>query len=449
MRVVSTLADLDELILKCRSAAGKAYIVEAVACYRAGANRSAIIATWIAVLFDFLEKLKELEMSGDANARVKLADFETSRQNNNWKVSLEFERTVVHLAQVEFELISPIEAIDLDRLLEDRNRCAHPSMSSPDEPYRPTGELARNHIRNAVNYLLSHPPVQGKAALDRIEKDVESEYFPTDSEKAAEFFKTGPLAKAREALARNLIVVLSKTSLQRASDATPRARRFAALNAVRDMYVDWSEEALVGVLPGLIGAVPDEYWYRVLFFLANVIGSWELAGNAAQLKAREYAEKAPADQLYRILPYAVRIPPLREIAMKRLPEATPQTFARVVRENPSSEIIDLAISQLERASSFRGSESFMELVVLPVAGPLKTAHVKRVCAAFVKNSQLTYAAKMPGLMLRLLQETPALTTDTESAWEMVYDKLSSEFDLTVWGAELAKELKKKYGFDLH
>jgi hypothetical protein len=43
------LADLDELILRCRSKQARQYIAEAVACYRAGAFRSCIVATWVVV----------------------------------------------------------------------------------------------------------------------------------------------------------------------------------------------------------------------------------------------------------------------------------------------------------------------------------------------------------------------------------------------------------------
>jgi hypothetical protein len=38
--------DLDELVALCRDKVAKKFIQEAVACYRAGAYRSCIVATW-------------------------------------------------------------------------------------------------------------------------------------------------------------------------------------------------------------------------------------------------------------------------------------------------------------------------------------------------------------------------------------------------------------------
>lgn len=55
------LQDLDELVLKCRDERARAYIREAVLCFKAGAYRSAIVATWIAVAFDVIDKIPELE----------------------------------------------------------------------------------------------------------------------------------------------------------------------------------------------------------------------------------------------------------------------------------------------------------------------------------------------------------------------------------------------------
>ena len=79
--------DLDELILRCRSEQAKQYIAEAeaVACYRASAFRGCIVMTWTAIVFDFLHKLRDLELSGDKNAARHLQQFENIRTANDMK----------------------------------------------------------------------------------------------------------------------------------------------------------------------------------------------------------------------------------------------------------------------------------------------------------------------------------------------------------------------------
>ena len=111
--IQNAIVDLDELTLACRNQQARGYIAEATACYRAGAFRACIVATWIAVVYDFLHKLRELELAGDKNARRKLDEFERARAMNDLRASLDFERTVLDSARNDFELLSSLEHGDL------------------------------------------------------------------------------------------------------------------------------------------------------------------------------------------------------------------------------------------------------------------------------------------------------------------------------------------------
>jgi len=75
------LHDLEELVLKCRDERARAYIGEAVGCYRAGSYRAAIVATWIAVAFDIIDKMRELSLAGDREAERLTSEFEVVRKS--------------------------------------------------------------------------------------------------------------------------------------------------------------------------------------------------------------------------------------------------------------------------------------------------------------------------------------------------------------------------------
>ncbi len=438
------LSDLDTLVLRCRGDAARTYIREAVACYKSGAFRSSIVATWIAVLYDFLDKLRELEMAGDAAAKAKLEQFEGARASGNWKASLEFETTLLESAQNQFELLSPVEVVDLNRLSEDRNRCAHPSMSSSSEPYRATAELARNHIKNAVIFLLEQPPVQGKAAFDRIMKDIQSEYFPRDTERAVEFFRAGPLARARQPLVRNLTIALSKCVLSQVLKTAERTRMFAALNAIVEMYRQQTEGILRDLLPKLAALQSDRRFYRIIFFVASVQGTWEFLGDASQIKAATYIEKSSDEAAHRFLPYAVRVPALKELAHKRLVGASVETLARVISTNRSGEYAGMAVSQFEMAGSFRRAESLFEELIVPLAGLLSASEAIRVLEAFCNNGQISYASRIPTLYLELLKSSAKLDDDLKGHWRKVYDTIQAEKSIA--GEPLASALKKRFRF---
>lgn len=440
------LSDLDELVLRCRGDAARTYIREAVACYKSGAFRSSIVATWIAVVYDFLDKLRELEMSGDPAAKAKLQDFEGARTSNNWRASLQFETAVLELAQDPFELLSPLEAIDLKRLADDRNRCAHPSMSSSSQPYRATAELARSHIKNAVSYFLEQPPVQGKAAFDRIMKDIQSEFFPRDTDKAIDYFRAGPLARARQPLVRNLTISLSKYVMGQVPKPGERGRMFAALNAIVEMYRQQTEGILRDLLPKLAAAQPDEDFYRVIFYAARVQGAWEFLGNAGQIKARNYVEKSNDQDADRFLPQAVQIQALKPLANKRLANASDATLARVINTSRSGEYAEMALPRFENAGTFRRAEALFEELIMPLAEFLAAPHAKRVLAAFCQNTQVTYAERIPALYLEFLKRAIRLDDDLKLHWREIYDKIQAEKENIPAGGPLTSALKERFGF---
>ena len=91
-------------------------------------------------------------------------------------------------------------------------------MTSDGEIFNPSAELARVHIRSAVEHLLQYPPAQGKYALDILIKEVDSDYFPTKTPNAVTSLKNSPLVKARDSLVRNFIIVLLKKLLSGTKD---------------------------------------------------------------------------------------------------------------------------------------------------------------------------------------------------------------------------------------
>jgi hypothetical protein len=202
-----SLVDLEELVQRCRSASARAYIKEAVDCYHIGAHRACVILTWIALVYDFIDKLRELALAGDVGAAKRVSEFDTIQKSRDTEAALKFEREVLTMAKDEFELITVQEMSDLARLFDDRNRCGHPNLNRETEVYTPPPELARLHLRNAVEHVLQRPPVQGKAALTSLQQTVDSDYFPIVVADAEHVLKATPLPRAKENVVREFVIV--------------------------------------------------------------------------------------------------------------------------------------------------------------------------------------------------------------------------------------------------
>lgn len=422
------LSDLDELILRCRDEKAKAYIAEAIACYRAGAFRACVVTTWIAVVFDFIHKLRELELAGDKQAQEKLQKLEEIQKRNDIRTSLEFEREVLDLAKDRFEFLSTLEYEDLKRLFNDRNRCAHPSMQSSDEPYQPSGELARYHLRNAVLYLLQQPPVQGKAALDRIWAEIRSEYFPVDVSKAIEHFKHGPLARAREPLIRAVIVGLTKNLLLEHLPAMERARQFSALKAVLQIYVGVGEKVLTEDLPKILQRVSDTEWVNVIEYVRYIPLAWDALGEPGRIKAYTFVASSPPEIVASAMENALHIPELRGPATKRIPELSTNTLAEQIRSGPLHEYVDVVIQRFAKARSFDEGNKLARLLLLPLAPVLTGGDVKQIVKVFLENSQLYGSSGTIDVIGEIFKQNRQFAEELKDVWIQV----CKDIRLTGW-----------------
>jgi hypothetical protein len=147
-----SLSDLDELIISCRTDEARNYVSDAVACYKAGAFRASIVAVWIAVVYDLLAKIAELALGGDAEAQQitnEVADLQPRVEAGDrgaLRRILEIERDILEIATENFGFFEGQQVLDLRRIQDDRNRCAHPTYQGKDQPYSPSAELARTHL---------------------------------------------------------------------------------------------------------------------------------------------------------------------------------------------------------------------------------------------------------------------------------------------------------------
>jgi hypothetical protein len=196
-----SLIDIEVLALRCRSEQAKVHISEAVLCYRSGAYRATIVSVWIAVIFDLVDKVRELALAGEGNANAIWNQYQTYIQQiedgseQGIKSALQFERTLIRTCKDKLQFFDQQQMVDLERLHEDRHRCAHPSFQRVGEPYRPSAEQARLHLTNAVSHVLSQPPLQGRAQLSRLQTLVSSTYFPHEHEQAVIQLRASALGK--------------------------------------------------------------------------------------------------------------------------------------------------------------------------------------------------------------------------------------------------------------
>lgn len=385
----ASIADLDELILKCKAAQARSFISEAVDSYRAGAFRSSIVATWVALTYDFIDKLRQLDLTGDAQAKQYLSDFENIRAKNDIGAALRFEREILTRAR-NLELISELEQKDLERLREDRDRCAHPSMNAADEAYQPPPELARLHLWNAVNHLLQQSPVQGKAALNRLLSEVGSNYFPKNVEKALEHFRQGPLQRARPSLIRNFVIILLKRCVATGTGILERGRYITALSAVLKMHRGTTEQVLAESTNDIVRLIPDDSLWKLIELLYLVPDARRFIKADTKNRLITFVESGPDEELPLFLCDALDIGGDLQLAALRRLKLTPKhsLVALIGLLGPRQEYAERALELYSQVTNYEDANEAAKQLIEPMFDLFDLDHLKRLRDATTTNSQI-------------------------------------------------------------
>lgn len=415
------LEDLDELVLKCRNKSAREYIRESVACYRAEAYRSAIVSCWVAVCYDLIEKLRELALAGDKQAEKKIEELDEIHRSNDTSRSLKFERDILDFARDKLQLISALEHDDLDRILKDRHRCAHPSLNAEGAQYAPPAELARLHIHSAVTHLLRHEPAQGKFALDRVLSQLSSEYFPSKNEDVLKALQNSPIRRARPSLVRNFIAVLIKNLfLDEQKDYTTSSKLAASLHAVCHMHRALYEESCAQILPEVVSRVTDEDLDHVTARLPKFPMAWECLGETQQRRMQEYVARLPSKD-FSIIDEILSYSPLRNTALRRVRRASLKDLDSVFPFFAvPSEIIDRSIELYHDAKSFDDANKIAFQIKL-FASDFSEEHIRMLLSKVSQNAQITGSFELPNLLESI--------RNTASAKSLDFDDLLREYGL--------------------
>lgn len=389
------LADLDELVLRCRDNVARMHIEEALSNYRAGAYRSCIVSTWIAIVYDYVHKLRDLDLSGDKLAKQKLEEFEEICKRHDVSGSLIFEKNVILQQHEEFELITPLERVDLERLFEDRNRCAHPSMNSPEETYTPTAELARLHLRNAVTHVLQRRPTQGKAAIDKLIAEIRSPYFPKKSKEAMEYLKQGALARPREALVRNLIIVILKAML---FDKSFQSQLSAALEASITLHRETVEAALKEHTTKLYRQIPDKTLYRGLRFQALTSDAWQYLEDDVAMRLELYIKNVPKKQLGLSLGCALEIDALESFALEKIDSLSEEELGNCIAKDASKAYLAKSLEFYFDSHSWNQANDRATKLVIPLAEFIELDDFENILKEASDNGEISHSHRFVDLM---------------------------------------------------
>ena len=426
------LIDIEEMVLRCRTEEAKAVIEEAVACYKAGAYRAAIVATWLAVYFDLASKLKSLALAKNSEAQAWLTNYErriieyNPEESSSARPLLDIENKMLKIAGSQgIELISSVEATDLRRLRTDRNRCAHPTMQNVDERFVPTAELARTHLRNAVEYVLSRPPIQGRLAAERFLTVVRDEGFPVISDDAKESLKGSLVEGLSETSLPNVLSVMIADALVSTARAQVRHQRLAALEATKSLFPASFDHCFEGQLDQQLENVEQGQWWLVVGLLRQAPWVWDAVSPRFQHKLRALVLNTDLSDSHdlEMLWDSFYIPQLQTEGIQKLTELDLTSLTLYQSEIPEKHLLDEAVDRLVDAGSYRDSNQLIQRLIRPRLEHLDASHILKILGTVAQNPQVGSASAAYHLLQVILERRPRDVLGEELAWREAEERI--------------------------
>lgn len=416
----SQLADLDELVLTVRDPRSRTYIAEAVVAYRAGARRAALIATWIAVAFDIIAKLRELAASGDGAARDFVSDLDRAIEARVPRPLQEIENGLIESAQAKFALLAPHEADALKRLKEDRNLCAHPAFVEEDRLFEPAPEAVRAHIVHAVTFLLQHQPVQGKHAIEKVLEELERLSFPAAPDDAASYLDARYLLRAKGSLITNLTKRLLLVLLRRdVAGLVGRERALEhALAALDRRSPVLYREALQGTLGRVVSTLNDSELKNVCSLVGADPRTWGWLGDALQLRVRQFVATYDfCDEHVAEVLRASTVDDLRMPILDAFESLERTRQIAVIAESPIAPLIPAALQLFGSAGGWRSAESIGSQLIVPLAPLMSGDHLETLLSSAESNAQIWDASEMPRILAKVVAAAPTPSGASAEAWK--------------------------------
>jgi hypothetical protein len=282
----------------------------------------------------------------------------------------------------------------MQRLFDDRNRCAHPTYEqSGAATYRPSAELARMHIRNAIVHVLQQPPVQGKVAIDAIVAQVKSPYFPAAPNLVKQALEK-QIGRGRPALITGLVDRLI-WDMFGGADLLASPSNVAALGAILDLHRAVAEPRVRSQAAKAITNSTGGKLSVACTLVAQIPEAWEGLDEVQRNKFNRWMDTGNTIFVAPLVKICVNRPQLREAALQRIATADLDALGQIVAIGVGAEAVDRAVEMFTEATSRHRANQISTALVMPLIDYVTPDHVRAIIRSPTeKGSDLHYAGGM-------------------------------------------------------
>jgi hypothetical protein len=424
------LSDIDSLCLAVRDIESRRLIYEAVAAYRGGAFRAAILSTWVAVAYDIIAKARELAAQGETIPQAFITELDAAISGNDIPKIQSIERQILETANIKLQLLALHEYDALTRLFKDRHLCAHPAFVTADELFQPTPELVRTHLVHALQYLLVHAPLQGKSAVTRFEVDFFSASYPTSGPAIGKYLRSRYLDRAKDGLVVNLIkgILTAPFGAEQAKFAGKERLLALSLQEIAVTKPAIYDRSVPSFVASKFDAVPDELLLKICTYLESDKRIWGWISESARIRVKTLLESASLDVLKASNAFdAFAISELESMLMVRFDAFDEPTLINVISENPRPEFVPRAIAIYRQAHSWRHAERLGQALMIPLADQFAPENIATMLDAVAENSEIKEASGTTAILEAVYECSQSVLVESKPHWQAFVDRMTKEY----------------------
>lgn len=308
-----------------------------------------------------------------------------------------FENEVLDIAHNRLDLISSIEMSHLEKLKEDRNRCAHPTFSEGNGQFTPLPELARSHIVHAANYLLILPPVIGRVIVSRVESLILESSFPENDEDASVLLSSNSyLGRVRSSCISSLVNVLIMTLFDQVEEPSEGQvnRISAALGAIEKIQPETYRTTVDGTLNRVLSRTGEHRLKLVFLLLIRRPCLWNKIDEALKVRIYGLVPLMDIDELikYRLCRLASIISPIESVLQRRVGSLNEGDVRKLLRATPEKTLKKYAIEIFVESGSFEAAYQNGIIYIVPFGEYLDKDDLKDMFDGVFNNT--LYSSKI-------------------------------------------------------
>ena len=408
----TNFTDLNILLNEIRDRRSKGYFEEAIKAYNAGALRPSLVSAWVALVYDLIQKCRELSKHGNEAAAKSIEKWDqaNARPKRDPRELYELELSFVADA---LKAMHPLDRKLIKRFREDRHLCAHPTFSSNEqELFGPSWAQVRTHIENAIEIVLSQKPLQGrKSILDRFCADIQSKDFPTKHEEILDYVDRHYLKHTHRLDIQDFGTELAKSLLHDGQKSREsQCKIISSLAAVRERAnKEW--ELISNKIVRLIGELNSENQLRLITFLTsfpNLFPLLELSMKTALQETIKNTDPAELLEDPRLLASITQSEFLESwrCVIKRFNR---DQLEKAITEKklPLLDLWPRAIKLYKESGSFDESHHNFPTLILPFAGHLSREKHNQLLEAVINNDQNSEAYLTGYYLCCMLSSVPS------------------------------------------